>query len=126
MKKEYIFFTIFVIGLLIVSNTKEYFRGSGRSGRSGGRSSGGRGGGGRRGGQSGGRRSRRSGGRVGHGTRHGTRSPGPNRRSVGGSSYGGWFGYGYPFVWFRERRYACLSDFDCYPGVCLPNGFCSI
>lgn len=118
MKKEYIFFTIFVIGLLIVSNAKEYFRGSGRSGRS----SGGRGGRG----SGGGRGSRRSGGRVGHGTRHGTRSPGPNRRSLGGSSYGGWFGYGYPFLWFRERRYACLADFDCYPGVCLPNGFCSI
>ena len=67
------------------------------------------------------------GGHRGHGRGHSGHGQGI-RRPMGGSSYGGAWGYGYPFIWWGYPYYydsiRCDTSADCGGGFCDQFGFC--
>lgn len=53
------------------------------------------------------------------------------RNWMGTGSGSGWFGYGWPFVWwgpawYPEYAYICNNDSDCAVGKCGASGFCVV
>ncbi len=53
------------------------------------------------------------------------------RNWMGSGKGDGWFGYGWPFVWwgpawYPEYAYICNKDSDCAVGKCGQSGFCIV
>ena len=130
-----VLFVVCALSLVVL----EHFRGSGSSG-SGSSGSGSSGSPGSRGSGSSGSRGGHRGGYGGGGGGHGGGMHGGHRshrggtayRSSGGSSYGGWWGYGYPFVWWGYPYYSwyndtlrCDKNIDCGSGYCDEFGYCA-